>query len=68
MTAFFRPHASGTHTFFVTNDDNAELFLAPGNNITATDSNRYNIINESLCQGQYKIIVAGTQKLLNYYN
>ena len=41
LTAFFNPHASGNHTFFVTSDDEGGLWFSSGNNITNVNSNKY---------------------------
>ena len=35
--AFFNPHASGLHTFFLSSDDEGGLWIAQGNNITDID-------------------------------
>ena len=32
--AFFNPHESGNHTFFITSDDEGGAWLAQGNNVT----------------------------------
>ena len=35
--AFFNPHASGLHTFFLSSDDEGGLWSAQGNNISNID-------------------------------
>ena len=37
LMAFFNPHASGLHTFFMSSDDQGGLWMAQGNNITETE-------------------------------
>jgi hypothetical protein len=41
LTAFFNPHASGNHTFFITSDDEGGLWFSSGNNITNVNNNKY---------------------------
>ena len=37
LMAFFNPHASGLHTFFESSDNEGELWMAQGHNITETE-------------------------------
>ncbi len=40
LMAFFNPHSTGRHTFYVSNDDGAQLWLGDGRNLTAAYQNR----------------------------
>lgn len=37
FSAFFNPHVSGNHTFYLTSDDEGMVWLSQGNNITDTN-------------------------------
>ncbi len=40
LMAFFNPHSTGRHSFFASNDDSAQVWLAEGHNLTAAYQNR----------------------------
>ncbi len=42
--AFFNPHSTGRHTFYVSNDDGAQLWLGDGRNLTAAYQNRWELV------------------------